>query len=68
MFSYSITKTVFKIASKTCVAVVKAPYRERFPFSSAGDEGEPLGLNGHPGALDMLLDIPENKNVKIKKF
>ena len=47
----------------------KGNYRERFPFSSAGDEGEPLGLDGHAGALDMLLDIPEKeKNQNFVSF
>ncbi len=45
--------------------IVKATHRKRLSLSSTGDEGEPLGLDGHPGALDMLLDIPENENIKI---
>jgi hypothetical protein len=42
-------------------------HRKRFPPPSAGDEREPLGLDGHSRALDVLLNVPGNGRRKNNK-
>ena len=36
--------------------------RERLALAAAGNEREPLGLDGHPSSLYMLLDVPKTQS------